>query len=66
VSDVDVSVTVSKRRGCETEDREYRIKNLQELFDVCRKVGPSEVVRVSLQTREGEVRLHFASFIRKP
>jgi hypothetical protein len=65
VSDVDVSVTVSKRRGRETEDREYRITSLEELFDVCRKAGPSEVVRVSLQTREGEVRLHFASFIRK-
>ena len=60
-----VTVTISRRSGRDAEDREHRVTSLQELYDVCRKAAPSELVRVSLHGREGEVRLHFASLIRK-
>jgi hypothetical protein len=59
-----VTVTISRRSGRNAEDREQRVTTLEELYDVCRKAAPSELVRVSLHGSEGEVRLHFASLIR--
>jgi hypothetical protein len=60
-----VTVTISRRSGRNTEDREHPVTTLEELYDVCRKAAPSELVRVSMHGRDGEVRLHFASLIRK-
>jgi len=65
VTDLVVSVTISRRRGRDAEDREYRVTSLEELYEICRKAAPSELVRVSLHGPEGEVRLSFASLIRK-
>jgi len=66
MTDLIVSVTISRRRDRDAEDREYRVTSLEELYEICRKAAPSELVRVSLYGLEGEVRLSFASFIRKP
>jgi hypothetical protein len=63
--DVIVTVTISRRSGRDAEDRELRVASLEELYDVCRKAAPSEMVRVTMHGREGEVRLHFASLIRQ-
>lgn len=59
-------VTITERRGRENVDTEVRVRSLEDLFEVCRDAPPSRVVRVSLRGAEGEVRLNFASFIRKP
>ncbi len=58
-------VTVSEKRGRETLDTETRAESLRELYEACRDAPPSRVVRVSLRGADGEVRLNFASFIRK-
>ena len=59
------TVTLSERRGRESVDTEIRVRSLAELFEACRDGAASKVVRVSLRGPEGEVRLNFASFIRK-
>lgn len=58
-------VTITQKRGRESVEAEVRVRSLAELFDACRSGAPS-LVRVSLRGREGEVRLNFASFVRKP
>lgn len=58
-------VTITERRGRESVDTELRVRSLRDLFEACRDAPPSKVVRVSLKGPEGEVRLNFASFIRK-
>jgi hypothetical protein len=59
-----VTVTVTRRRGREAVDTELPVGSLEELFEICREVAPSESVWVSLKRGGGEVRLNFASFIR--
>jgi hypothetical protein len=61
-----VTVTVTRRKGRDPIDSELPVKSLEELFEICRRVGPSENVRVSLKGEDGEVRLSFASFLRTP
>jgi hypothetical protein len=58
-------VTVASRRGRETVEAEERVSGLKELFEACRSAPAGSVVRVSLRGPGGEVRLNFASFIRK-
>ncbi len=58
-------VTITERRGRESLDTEVRVGTLQDLYQSCRDAPPSRVVRVSLKGPDGEVRLNFASFIRK-
>jgi hypothetical protein len=41
------------------------VRSLEELYAVCREAPASHVMRVSIRGAEGEVRLNFASFIRK-
>ena len=50
----------------EPVDTELPIHSLEQLFETCRDVAPSENVWVSLKRGDGEVRLNFAAFIRKP
>ncbi len=59
------TVTVSDRQGRETIDSEVRVSTLEELFLACRDAPPSKLVRVSITGPEGEVRLNFASFLKK-
>jgi hypothetical protein len=59
-------VTLTERRGRDGGESEVRVASLQELFDVCRTAPASRVVRIALKGAQGEVRLNFASFIRKP
>jgi hypothetical protein len=59
------TVTISRRAGRDTVDREVSVASLAELYATCRDAPPSTVVRVSLVGTEGEVRLNFASFIAK-
>jgi hypothetical protein len=61
-----VTVTVTRRRGREPVDTELPVHSLEELFETCRDVAPSESVWVSLKSGDGEVRLNLAAFIRKP
>jgi hypothetical protein len=58
-------VTLQERRGRAAEETEVRVTSLEELFDVCRTAPASRVVRISIKGAAGEVRLNFASFIRK-
>lgn len=60
-----VVVTISDRRGRETVDSEVRASTLEELFEACRDAPPSKLVRISITGPEGEVRLNFASFLKK-
>ena len=57
-------VTVAGADGGPIET-ELRVSTLRELFQACRDAPPSRVVRVAISAAEGEVRLNFASFIRK-
>jgi hypothetical protein len=66
VAEIVAVVTLTERRGREGGESEVRVASLQELFDVCRDAPASRVVRISLKSPQGEVRLNFASFIRKP
>ena len=65
MADIFAVITLRERRGRETRETEVRVHSLQELFDSCRSAPPSRVVRISLKGPSGEVRLNFASFIRK-
>lgn len=58
-------VTLSSRRGRDAEESEVRVHSLEELFRVCRDAPPHRVVRIALRDGEGEVRLNFASYLRK-
>ena len=58
-------VTITDRRDRDSVDSEVRVRNLDELYSVCREAPASRVMRVSIRGAEGEVRLNFASFIRK-
>lgn len=58
-------VTLQERRGRTSEETEVRVATLQELYDVCRGASASRVVRIVVKGNSGEVRLNFASFIRK-
>lgn len=58
-------VTITEPKGREMVDREVRVRSLRDLFDVCRDPPPPNVIRVSIKGPGGEVRLNFASFIRK-
>lgn len=63
--DIFAVITLAERRGREGGESEVRVTSLQELFEACRSAPPSRVVRISLKGPAGEVRLNFASFIRK-
>jgi hypothetical protein len=58
-------VTLQERRGRAAEETEVRVSTLQELFEVCRSAPASRVVRIAVKGPSGEVRLNFASYIRK-
>jgi hypothetical protein len=58
-------VTLQERRGRGGDETEVRVTTLQELFEVCRAAPASRVVRIAVKGPSGEVRLNFASFIRK-
>jgi hypothetical protein len=65
MADTFAVVTLQERRGRGAEETEVRVATLQELFDVCRGASASRVVRIAVKGPPGEVRLNFASFIRK-
>ena len=56
-------VLVSRRQGRETVDSEHRVRTLQELYDLCRHAAPGQLMKVHLRGPEGEIRLHFGSFL---
>jgi hypothetical protein len=58
-------VTLQERRGRAAEETKVRVASLQELYDVCRGASASRVVRIAVKGPSGEVRLNFASYIRK-
>jgi hypothetical protein len=58
-----VTVSAGDTRG--PDDRERTVRSLDELFEACREAPPSKLVRVTLRSEDGEVRLHFASFQRR-
>lgn len=58
-------VTVTRTEGREAVDSEVRVRTLAQLFEACRAAPPSQLVRISITGREGEVHLNFASFLRK-
>lgn len=61
-----VTVTVTRYRGRDPIDSDLPVGSLEDLYEICRKVGGSESLKVSLKGEEGEVRLSFAAFIRTP
>jgi hypothetical protein len=65
MADTFAVVTLQERRGRTSEETEVRVTSLQELFEVCRTAPASRVVRIAVKGPAGEVRLNFASFIRK-
>jgi hypothetical protein len=58
-------VTITEHRGQEARETEVRVRSLGELYDACRDAPPSRLVRVSLKGPDGDVRLNFASFIKR-
>jgi hypothetical protein len=58
-------ITLQERRGRASEETEVRVATLQELYEACRNAPASRVVRIVVKGPGGEVRLNFASFIRK-
>ncbi len=60
-----VAVVTIVREGSSSGERELHVSSLDELFAACREAPPSHLVRVSLRGPEGEVRLNFASFLRR-
>lgn len=58
-------ITITDRRDRDSVDSEVRVRSLEELYAVCREAPASRVVRISIRGDDGEVRLNFASFIRK-
>lgn len=65
MTDAFAVVTLQERRGRAAEETEVRVTTLQELFEVCRSAPASRVVRIVVKGASGEVRLNFASYIRK-
>lgn len=58
-------VLVSRRQGREYVDAEHKVRTLQELYDLCRHAAPAQLTKVYLRGPDGEIRLNFASFIRR-
>jgi hypothetical protein len=58
-------VLVSRRQGREFVDAEHKVRTLQELYDLCRHAAPGQLTKVYLRGPDGEIRLNFASFIRR-
>jgi hypothetical protein len=65
MQDLVAVVSTTHREGTEPEDRETRVRTLQDLYEACKEAPPSALVRVSLRGPEGEVVLNFGSFLRK-
>jgi hypothetical protein len=63
MADLIATVTVTSK-GRSPTDVKIVVRSLEELFSTCRDAPPSDLVRVSIRGREGEVHLNFASFIR--
>ncbi|HWX24204.1 MAG TPA: hypothetical protein VN083_04145 [Vicinamibacteria bacterium] len=64
MGDLVAIVTVTRRGARGGTEVDVPVKSLEELFAACRDAPPSDLVRICLKGREGEVRLNFASFIR--
>lgn len=60
-----VAVVTIVREGSSSGEREVNVRSLDELFAACREAPPSALVRVALRGPEGEVRLNFASYLRR-
>jgi hypothetical protein len=58
-------ITIARTKGRETVDAETRAASLEDLYSACRDAPPSKVTRISVRGPDGELRLNFASFIRK-
>jgi hypothetical protein len=58
-------VTVTDRDGRDAVDSEVEVHTLEDLYAACRDAPPSHVVRIVLRGAEGDVQLHFGSFIRR-
>jgi hypothetical protein len=58
-------VTVTRTKGRDSVDSETRVSSLDDLYAACRDAPPSRVMRVSMRGPDGELRLNFASFIRR-
>ncbi len=58
-------VTMSGAEGEGAADSEREVRSLEELYAACRDAPPSKLIRVVLQGEDGQVRLHFASFLRR-
>lgn len=56
-------VLVTRREGREFVDAEHKVRTLQELYDLCRHAAPAQLMKVHLRGPDGEIRLHFGSFI---
>lgn len=56
-------VILTERSGRDFVDREHPVRSLRELYDVCRHASPAHVGRVVLRGADGEVRLHFGTYI---
>lgn len=59
------AVTVTRTAGRQDHDHEVEVASLEDLYDACRRAPISGVVRVTLHGPEGDVRLNFASFVRR-
>jgi hypothetical protein len=56
-------VSLTEKRSGQDVDEDIEVRDLKELYRVCRSTSSSKLVRVSLMGPEGEVRLNFAAFI---
>jgi hypothetical protein len=56
-------VILTERQGRDFVDSEHPVSSLRELYDVCRRAGAARMGRVLLRGAEGEVRLHFGTYI---
>ena len=65
-SKVLAAVTLGAPEGEGAHDTERRVSSLEELYVICRDAPPARLIRVVLEGEDGEVRLHFASFHRRP
>jgi hypothetical protein len=59
-------VMITKARGRDAQDSEVQVQSLDELYRACREAPPSDLVRVLLKGRQGDVILNFGSFIHAP
>jgi hypothetical protein len=56
-------VSITERRGRDAKDSDIPVRDLDELYEACRRAAPGALVRVLIQGSAGEVRLEFGSFI---